>query len=94
MEIDFQVGSTAVKLQRNWFWGGMRLVTPQQRIWLQHPLNPLTHVSLRLKQSWQCQVEGRDVVIEKVRPLLVAGARPQTYKVFVGGSLVAEAHGY
>ena len=94
MEIDFQVGNVVAKLQRGWFLGGMRLTTPHQQIWLQHPLNPLTQFSLRLKQSWRCQVEGQSVVVEKIRPLWAAGARTQAYKVFVGGQLVAEANGY
>ena len=94
MEIEFQIGSTPVKFQRNWFFGGMRLVTPHETILLQHPANPLTHFSTRLKQSWQRQIEGQSVVVEKVRPICFGGLRPQSYKVFVNDQLVAEAHGY
>ena len=46
------------------------LAAASHRVWLQHPLNPLTHFSLRLTQSWRCKIEGHDVVVEKTRPLL------------------------
>lgn len=94
MEIEFQIGNAPVKFQRNWLFGGMRLVTPHETTLLQHPANPLTHFSTRLKQSWEGRIEGQSVVVEKVRPLLLAGLRPQSYKVFVNDQLVAEAHGY
>jgi hypothetical protein len=38
-------------------------------------------------------VEDHAVIIEKERPLLLAGLRPQTYRVFVDGKLVLERSG-
>ena len=93
MEIDFSIGNVPAKLHRGWFFGGMKLVTPAESIWLQHPLQPSTHFSFRLDRSWHRTISGHQVRVEKTRPLLVAGIRPQSYRVFVDGELVADVHG-
>jgi hypothetical protein len=94
MDIDFSIGDIPAKLTRDWFWGGMKIVTPTETLWVQHPLNPLTHFTLKLRQSWSQEVAGQVVTVEKTRPLLVAGFRPQVFQVFVGDSLVADTSGY
>lgn len=94
MEIDFSVGSIPAKLVRGWFLGGMKLVTPSESLWLQHPLLPSTHFSFCRTRCWERHVAGHQVRVEKVRPLLAAGVRPQSYRVFVDGELVAHAHGF
>lgn len=93
MEIDFSIGNISAKLVRGWFFGGMKLVTPSESVWLQHPLRPSTHFSFHLNRSWQRTISGHQVRVEKTRPLLAAGVRPQSYRVFVDGELVANAHG-
>jgi len=49
-----------------------------------------TEVVLRIFH-WQDRAQG---YVEKERPLLFAGLRPQTYRVFVDGQLVHEQSGY
>ena len=93
MEIDFSIGNIPAKLRRGPIFGGMRLITPSESIWLQHPLHPGTHFSFRLERRWHRTIAGHLVRVENVRPLLVAGARSQTYRVFVDGQLVAGARG-
>lgn len=93
MEIDFSIGNVSAKLVRGWFLGGMKLVTPSESIWLQHPLHPGTHFSFRLERCWQRCISGHQVRIEKTRSLLVAGVRPQSYRVFVDEELVAYDQG-
>ena len=93
MEIDFSIVSTPAKLRRGWLFGGMRVTTPGESFWLQHPLHPSTHISFRLERNWERTIAGHLVRVEKVRPLLVAGVRPQTYRVFVDGQLVAASRG-
>jgi hypothetical protein len=61
---------------------------------LQSPWNPLTHFSLDTTRRWQCSVKGHDIVIEKDRPLLFAGFRPQTYRLFIDGKLVQQQSGF
>jgi hypothetical protein len=93
MDLDFSIGQTPAKLTRGWFLGGMKLVTPDRSIWLQHPLNLTTHFDIRLTRSWQCSINGHKVRVEKTRPLLMAGLRDQNYRVFVDGTLAASANG-
>jgi hypothetical protein len=45
-------------------------------------------------RRWQCSVKGHDIVIEKDRPLLFAGFRPQTYRLFIDGKLVQQQSGF
>ncbi len=93
MEIAFSIGTIPATLRRCWFFGGMRLVTPTESVWLQHPLRLGTQFSLRLNQHWERTISGHEVRVEKTRKLLIAGARPQSYRVFVDGKLVAGARG-
>lgn len=94
MEIIFPIGSVSAKLVRGWFLGGMKLVTPSESVWLQRPLQLSTHFSLRLDRSWQRVIGGHQVLVEKTRPFLIAGFKPQHFRVFVDGELVASAHGF
>jgi predicted secreted protein len=93
LEIEFSIGKTPATLRRGWFLGGMKIVTCDESVWLQHPLQPTTHFSWRLDQSWECTMAGHLVRVEKSRPLVAAGLRPQSYRVFVDGQLVAGARG-
>ncbi|GAB2499786.1 hypothetical protein GCM10027266_17810 [Arenimonas alkanexedens] len=72
----------------------MRIETPKDSVWLQHPMSLSTHFSFRLTQSWERRIEGRTVRVEKIRPLLVAGARRQTYRIFVDDVPAGGSHGY
>jgi hypothetical protein len=65
-----------------------------ETIVLQSPLNVTSHFDVKLTRQWQCSVKGHDIRIEKKRPLLLAGFRPQMYRVFVDGELVQERRGF
>lgn len=67
--------------------------TANRSIWLQHPLNPITHFDFRLTRCWEHRINGHMVRIEKTRPLFLAGVRNQRYRVFVDGALVANTEG-
>ena len=94
MELTFEVDGTSIKFSRNWVTGRCTLNTGTADEILQSSLNPLTHFSLNTTRRWQYSVKGHDVVIEKDRPLLFAGFRPQTYRVFVDGELVQQRSGF
>ncbi|WP_114999012.1 hypothetical protein [Xanthomonas campestris] len=94
MELNFKVGTIPAKLTRGWFFGGMKVITAGGVVWLQHPLSPSTHFSFQTKSSWEVEVEGQKVRVEKIRPLMMAGLRAQSYMVYVDGSLVASDQGY
>ncbi|GAB3357625.1 hypothetical protein [Lysobacter tyrosinilyticus] len=93
MEIGFSIGNVPATLRRGWLLGGMKLVTPRESVWLQHPLQISTHFSFRLDRTWHHTIAGHQVRIEKTRPLLAAGIKPQSYRVFVDGELVAGTRG-
>jgi hypothetical protein len=94
MRIPFEVGGTPVEFRRNWFTGGARLWVAGADIPLQSAFDPATHYSMSLTRVWRQQVEGQEVVIEKVRPLFLAGFRRHCYRVLVDGQVVAERRGY
>ncbi len=94
MRIDFMIGDLPAKLLRDPVWGGMKLHTSKGAVWLQHPLQPSTHVWLRLKRRWELSVEGHAICVEKTRPAVFGGLRPQSYRVFVDGGLVADTSGF
>jgi hypothetical protein len=94
VKIEFSIGDTPATLRRHWFSGGMKIDTPNGSFWVQHPMRLSTHFSFRLTQSWERTIEGRVVRIEKTRPLLAGGARPQTYRIFIDGEAAGGSHGY
>jgi hypothetical protein len=58
------------------------------------PFNPQAmFFSFSLTRVWRHQVGEHEVEIEKVRPLLLAGFRPNKFTVRVDGQVVAQARG-
>jgi hypothetical protein len=94
MKLNFAIDGASAELSRNWFSGRLALKIGNQTMVLQSPWNPATHFSFSLQRRWQTSINGHAVVVEKDRPLLLAGVRSQTYRVFVDGKLVAEQSGY
>lgn len=93
MDIRFMAGTTPVTLSRHWFTGAMLLQSATEKIWVQHPWHPGTHFSFSLVQSWLRHIAGHEVLVERTRPLLFAGFRPQRLRVLVDGVQVAEQEG-
>jgi len=86
-----------VDFSRNWFTGAMMILVDGRRVAHQSPLSPATHFGVTLKRHYKFEVgkaEKHTVVLEKERPLLLAGVRAHTYRVFVDGQLVYEQNGY
>jgi hypothetical protein len=94
MRIQFNVGDTSVEFQRNWFTGRAEFVLNGRTITLQDPQDFGTHFSFALKRVWKYRLDRYEIVIEKVRPLLLAGIRPHTYRVIVDGKVLEEKKGY
>jgi hypothetical protein len=94
MKLMFDIGGTPAEFSRNCFTGRCTLTTGAATKELQSPFNPRTHFSITLQRHWQLSVNGHDVLIEKQRPLLLAGLRPQTIRIFVDGNLVREKTGF
>ena len=94
MNIEFSIGNSAARLHRDPFFGGMKLITATEQVWLQHPLQLSTHVSLKTERSWEREISGHRIRVEKTRPLLLSSVRHQSFRVLVDEKLVAEACGY
>ena len=94
MTIELTIAGRHVIFTRDWFTGSAKLSVDGLEVILQNPLNPATHFSLTLKESWVAYVGERVLLIEKTRPLIFAGFRPQTYRLFVDGAIVTERRGY
>ena len=87
----FSVGTAethTVVFRFNPFWGDLSITVDGQPV-----VRTLRLFSLRLLATWTFTVgaeERHTVRIEKRRPLLSAGFRPQTVQAFVEDQLVAE----
>ncbi len=94
MNIEFSIGDIPARLRRDPLFGGMKLVTSTEQVWLQHPLQLSTHFSLKAERFWERTISGHRIGVEKARPLLLAGVRHQSFRVLVDEKLVAEASGF
>ena len=94
MDITFKVDDSTATYTRNWFSGSATLAVDGDVRHLQNPLNPKTHFGWGLARSWEIEIHQHKVVIEKTKPRIFAGFRPQAYRVFVDDALVAEKTGY
>ena len=94
MRIPFAVDDTPCEFHRDPFIGATELRVGGQVLSLQSVLNPGTHFELGLTRSWERRFGERVIRVEKRRPLLFGGLRPNDYRVFVDGQLVAERRGF
>ena len=72
----------------NKFWGNVNISVDGKTI-----ERDLRTYSLELTKSYQFSVgekERHDIIIEKIRPLIHAGFRSNTYRIFVDGRLLKE----
>jgi predicted secreted protein len=93
MKIAFDVDGMPAELTRNWFTGSFVLTAGGQTWQLQSPFNPTTHFSFAMHRHWHVSINGHDVRIEKQRPVLIAGFRSHTYRVFIDGKQALEQSG-
>jgi hypothetical protein len=100
MKFTVEVGDnekSRIELYRNWFTGAMQILVNGEQVAQQSWLLPSTHFSFSRKRRHEFgvgEVEKHQVVIERERPLIIAGIRPHTYRVFVDGKLIHEQRGY
>jgi hypothetical protein len=88
---------TKIEFSRNWYTGTMSTIANGVQVAQQDALDPSTHFSFKTLRRYVFTVgelEKHHVVIEKERPLLLAGLRPQTYRIFVDGVLCHQQRGY
>jgi len=91
LEFEFEVGESErhrVHFFFDQFWGTVRISVDGRRV-----IRDLRLFSLSTTKRYRFTVgeqERHEVVIEKTRPLMVAGFRPQVASVFVDGRQVGE----
>jgi len=93
MKINFSVADTDVEFIRDAMTGRAEVRTQSGTLLLQDPFNPTTHFSLSLIKEWRAEINGANILIQKKRPLFLAGLRPSRYRVFIDGALVTEQTG-
>ncbi len=100
MKLEFTIGGKEklhIVIKRNWFTGSFTYAVNGKFQTLQSAWNPTTHFGLKLQRTYDFEVSTREkhrICIEKIRPLLFAGFRPQEYKVTVDGNRVAQSKGF
>ena len=86
-----------IEFSRNWFTGRASVNLDGESTTLKSPFKLSTHFSFQRVNRYECTVGRRPthkVVIEHERPLLFGGFWPNTYRVFVDGSLAEEHCGF
>ena len=100
MKFEFEVGTNEkhlITFSRNWLTGSMSFKSDGRELFSQNALNPTTHVSVTLVHSHTVAVgisEHHVIRIERERPLLMAGFRPHSYRVFIDDRLIQARRGY
>lgn len=100
MKFTLEVGNnerSKLDVSRNWFTGAMHVLVNGDEVAQRRWLAPSTHFSFARKRRYEFaigKIEKHEVAIEQERPLIMAGFRPQTYRVYVDGELVHEESGY
>jgi hypothetical protein len=94
MKFKFYVDDTLVKFSWNWFTGSTKLAVNSEKKILQSSFEPSTHISVQLKKQWHQSIMGHEIIIEKERHRLLAGFRPQIFRVFVDNVLIEEKKGF
>jgi hypothetical protein len=93
MELNFDIGNTPAKFVRNSFTGRASLLVGENETVLQSPWNPFTHISLRAYRSWQQEISGHIVIVERLRKFIFSGMGPCKYRAIVDGTIVSEELG-
>lgn len=94
MKITFNVGESPAQFHRDPFFGLTNLVIDGQKTTLASPSQYGTHYSWATTKVWKVSHGEHTVKIEKVRPRLLGGLRPNTYTIKVDGAEVATSRGF
>jgi hypothetical protein len=94
VELAFEVDGTRAQFRRKASVGTAELTIGTEVFILASPRKVSTHMEIATRRTWQHRFNDHDVVIEKVRPLLFGGLRPNSFTVTVDGAVVAEATGF
>jgi hypothetical protein len=79
---------TTIEFYRNSFFGSLTIRANGTRVYSRSAFAPSTHFGASLTRSYEFSLPGpepRHVCITKERPLLLAGFRPNSYRVSFNG---------
>lgn len=79
---------TIIEFSRNWFSGSLAIKANGEKVYSESAFNPLTQLGFTLSRDYEFSLPGaepRHVCITKVRPLILAGIRPNRYRVSFNG---------
>jgi hypothetical protein len=93
MKLNFNIGDVPAEFRRSSFSGRAELEIDGKIIVLSSPFDPATHVATTLVDTWHQTINGHEVVIEKRRPVMLAGFRKNHFRVTVDGRVAAEKSG-
>jgi len=94
VKITFELRGLPATFTRSAWTGDASLLHDGARKPLADPMDLATQFAGKLAQTWTLALADGVVRIEKERPRLFAGFRPQHYRIFVDDVLVAEQTGF
>ena len=94
MKITFKVGESPAQFHREPWFGLANVVIDGQKTTLAGPWQLGTYFARRTTTVWTVSHGEHTVEIEKVRPQLFGGLRPNTYTIKVDGAQVATSRGF
>jgi hypothetical protein len=94
VKITFNVGESPAQFHREPVFGLTTLVIDGQKTTLASPWQFGTYYDLATTKVWTVSHGGHTVEIEKVRPQLLGGLRPNTFTIKVDGAEVATSRGF
>lgn len=93
MDIDFMVGIMLVKFICDWFWGGMKLVSVDEIVWVQYLVYLGMYFFFIIIQFWLWCIVGQEVIVEKICLILFVVFCEQCFCVLVNGIEVVNCSG-
>ena len=99
MQFSFDIGNrqtTRIDFFRDSFMGTVSITADGEEVYSESAFNPLTHGNLSLKRQYCFSItdpEYHDIVIEKTRPIFLAGFRQSRYEVYCDGYKIGDFSG-
>jgi hypothetical protein len=94
MKITFNVGESPAQFHRDPWLGLTNVVVDGKKTTLAGPWQLRTYYSYATTKVWTVSHGEHTVEIEKVRPQMLGGLRPNTFTIKVDGKEVATSRGF
>lgn len=91
VEVAFPLGGREAVFRLSTITCRAEITVGPERFLLQSPFRLSAQFQIRPRRTWRRSIDGHEVEVVKLRPLLLGGFRPTKFTVFVDGVLVAWA---